>query len=197
MGRTMPKPAGYHWDEVLPVARPDKRPPCRWCKGPCLPPRSKLCSASCAEEWGRRFSWNRTRRAVEKRDKGVCRKCGLDTAAVRRDVLELAKLYTSGPYLIAALLTHGRHLATVEVIRRVGLPFRAVFKDRHLWEADHIIPVAEGGDHFAMANLQTLCLVCHRAKTAEQAGRRAAANRAAKPKEPRCPRRRPTTSKKS
>lgn len=32
-------------------------------------------------------------------------------------------------------------------------------------EADHIRPVAKGGDWFALSNLRTLCRSCHVAKT--------------------------------
>ena len=37
-----------------------------------------------------------------------------------------------------------------------------------LWEADHIVPRAEGGET-TRANLQRLCVPCHKSKTAEQA----------------------------
>ena len=36
-----------------------------------------------------------------------------------------------------------------------------------LWDADHIIPVAEGGGECDLSNMRTLCLKCHRARTAE------------------------------
>ena len=32
-------------------------------------------------------------------------------------------------------------------------------------EVDHRIPVADGGSLYLLSNLQTLCRVCHRAKT--------------------------------
>lgn len=33
------------------------------------------------------------------------------------------------------------------------------------WEADHIIPVSEGGGGCTISNYQTLCLECHKQKT--------------------------------
>lgn len=33
------------------------------------------------------------------------------------------------------------------------------------WEADHIVPVVEGGDS-NLENIRTLCIPCHRAATA-------------------------------
>lgn len=53
-------------------------------------------------------------------------------------------------------------------------------RQRHLWQvtldckhqmADHV-EVAAGGEH-SMENLQTLCTVCHKTKTAEFASMRA------------------------
>jgi 5-methylcytosine-specific restriction protein A len=37
----------------------------------------------------------------------------------------------------------------------------------HTWEADHIIPLHQGGTHHE-DNLQILCLICHKAKTKEE-----------------------------
>lgn len=33
------------------------------------------------------------------------------------------------------------------------------------WEADHIIPVSEGGGGYGLENFQTLCKECHKEKT--------------------------------
>jgi hypothetical protein len=51
----------------------------------------------------------------------------------------------------------------------------------HTWEADHIIPVVEGGGECGLENYRTLCLSCHRKETAALAKRRAERRRAAKP----------------
>lgn len=45
--------------------------------------------------------------------------------------------------------------------------------DGHTWEADHIIPVVEGGGECGLENYRTLCLPCHRKATAALAARRA------------------------
>jgi 5-methylcytosine-specific restriction endonuclease McrA len=37
------------------------------------------------------------------------------------------------------------------------------------WEADHIVPVAEGGGESSLDNFQTLCTPCHAKKTRQQA----------------------------
>ena len=42
-----------------------------------------------------------------------------------------------------------------------------------LWQADHIIPVIEGGGECTLKNLRTLCTACHKVETAALARRRA------------------------
>jgi hypothetical protein len=44
-----------------------------------------------------------------------------------------------------------------------------MWAERHAWEFDHIVPLADGGTH-ELSNMQTLCRPCHRAKTAREAG---------------------------
>ena len=46
-----------------------------------------------------------------------------------------------------------------------------------LWQADHILPVVEGGGECTLANLRTLCIICHNIETASLAKRRAAARK--------------------
>lgn len=45
---------------------------------------------------------------------------------------------------------------------------------QHLWEADHIVAVEDGGGAgCGLVNFRTLCLLCHKKRSAEQAGTRA------------------------
>ena len=46
-----------------------------------------------------------------------------------------------------------------------------------MWQADHIIPVVEGGGCCGLDNLQTLCIRCHKQDTKALAGRLAAKRR--------------------
>lgn len=55
------------------------------------------------------------------------------------------------------------------------LPFEK--RESSWWEADHIIPVAEGGGGCGPEGYRTLCLRCHRAETKKLAGRLAEARR--------------------
>ncbi len=41
-----------------------------------------------------------------------------------------------------------------------------------LWQADHVVPVAEGGGLCGLDNYQTLCRTCHTEKTAAQTARK-------------------------
>lgn len=83
---------------------------------------------------------------MRKRDRGVCRACGLDTNRLRREV-------------------QGR--GRTRRLRELGFLPR-----RSLWELDHVVPLIDGGSHDP-SNLQTLCVPCHRRKSAEEARARA------------------------
>lgn len=86
------------------------------------------------------------RRQVRKRDRGICRICRVDTNRVRREVQGAGR---------------------ARKLRELGFQPR-----RSLWELDHVVPLIDGGGHGA-DNLQTLCVPCHRRKTAEEARARA------------------------
>jgi 5-methylcytosine-specific restriction endonuclease McrA len=81
------------------------------------------------------------RRRVRKRDRGVCRACGVDTRRLDRE-------------------TRGLGRGRAERLRSLGFHPR-----RSLWELDHVRPLIEGGGH-DLSNLQTLCVPCHRRKSA-------------------------------
>lgn len=81
-----------------------------------------------------------------KRDRGICAHCGLN--AIREQI----RLKRARGDVRAALLQHW------------GLNARA---RRSLWDADHILPVAEGGGECDLDNIRTLCLRCHRVVTAQ------------------------------
>ena len=83
---------------------------------------------------------------VFRRDGGVCSTCGIDTQACYFE------------------LKRARGAKREKLLVRWGL---RRLNRKSLWDADHIVPVAEGGGECDLANLRTLCLICHRQKTAE------------------------------
>lgn len=119
-----------------------ERGACRWCGAEVPKGRFTFCSAPCVHQWKLRTDPGYLREQVFARDHGVCAACGVDTEALRKDKRKLD------------------YAARKQFERDWGL-------SRHLWDADHIVPVAEGGGQCDLSNMRTLCLPCHRAATAE------------------------------
>jgi len=124
---------------------PNGRGICRRCHAEVPKGRRTFCSAVCVHEWRLRTDPGYLRRQVLLRDRGICACCGLDTIAFYRRFRRLpaAKRAALQPRLD---LYAGR---------------------RSFWDADHIIPVAEGGGECDLSNLRTLCLWCHMEETAK------------------------------
>jgi len=127
------------------------RPLCRWCRTEIPSPRRTFCSDACVHEWKLRTDPGYLRERVLARDAGVCAKCGVDTVALRRDMRRLD------------------YAARRKFLRDWGLSENS---RKSLWDADHIIPVVEGGGQCDLANMRTLCLKCHREATAALRARR-------------------------
>jgi len=119
---------------------------CRWCALEVPPGRRTFCSPYCVHEWKLRTDPGYLREHVFARDRGVCGVCRADTEALRKRFRKLD------------------YRARREFLKewKVKEAWR-----RSLWDADHVIPVAEGGGECDLANMRTLCLKCHRAVTAE------------------------------
>lgn len=114
---------------------------CRWCGSEVPRGRFTFCGAACVHQWKLRTDPGYLREQVFQRDHGVCARCGEDTEALRKSK------------------------------RKLDYQSRKQFeKDwgsrRNLWDADHIVPVVEGGGECDLSNMRTLCLKCHREMTA-------------------------------
>ena len=131
---------------------PQGRPLCRACGLEVGPRRRSFCSDACVHHWRLRTDPNYVREAVLARDHGRCAACAINTEAQKREL-------TNVP------MRKRRAWLTAR-----GIPWARRFG--RWWDADHIRPVAEGGGECDLANYQTLCLACHRSKTAAQAARR-------------------------
>jgi 5-methylcytosine-specific restriction endonuclease McrA len=141
--RTMP---GGFADRASLARGINGRPLCRWCNLEIPPRRFTFCSDFCVHQWKLRTDPGYLREQVFARDRGVCRSCGVDTAAA---FLELKR---------------ARGVHRLKLLERWGLKR---ISRRTLWDADHILPVAEGGGECDLDNLRTLCLICHRRVTLE------------------------------
>ena len=123
---------------------PNGRCLCRWCNLEVPSGRQTFCSNWCVEEWRLRSDPGHLRQKVLERDRGICADCQLDCLAELRRIKKL------------------RGAARVRAEAAWGVRAR-----KSLWDADHLIPVAEGGGECDLSNMRTLCLKCHRARTVE------------------------------
>lgn len=121
---------------------------CRWCQLEILARRRRtFCSDYCVHQWRLRSDPGYLRDQVFARDGGVCAACQADTVA------------------IFSALKRARGAARAAGLSVYGM--RTITSRRSLWDADHILPVAEGGGQCDLDNLRTLCLPCHREFTAD------------------------------
>jgi 5-methylcytosine-specific restriction protein A len=135
------------WVKASEVERgADGRPLCRWCRSGIAEGRRRtFCSEACVHEWKLRTDPGYLRDKVFERDRGVCAQCGTDTKSLRGEMRKLD---------YAARRTFLKEWGLREGSRK------------SLWDADHIVPVAEGGGQCDLSNMRTLCLRCHREATA-------------------------------
>ncbi len=145
--------------EVATLQRGDEgRVLCRWCAVEVPRGRRTFCSAPCVDAWRIRTSPSYLRQQVFLRDRGICARCTVDTLAARR-------------IIGAARGARRQNLLALWGLVRLSR--------KSLWDADHIVPVVEGGGECDLANLRTLCLHCHRVVTESLRARRRAAREVA------------------
>ena len=137
-------PGGWVSGKAIPRG-PNGRGLCRWCALEVPRGRYTFCSAYCVHEWKLRTQPGYLREQVFLRDRGICVQCGIDTAAALR---QLRRSRGANRVALLEQWKPGRR-------RRASL-----------WDADHIIPVIEGGGECDLENIRTLCLRCHRVATA-------------------------------
>jgi 5-methylcytosine-specific restriction protein A len=119
---------------------------CRWCRLEVSKGRRTFCSRDCVHQWRLRTSPAYLRDAVLKRDRGICARCTVDTVSAY-SMLRRAR---------GAKRTALLHVWGLRDLRR-----------KSLWDADHVVPVVEGGGECDLSNLRTLCIHCHRVVTAD------------------------------
>jgi len=124
---------------------------------------------------------------------GHCRRCGRKVPKGRftfcgEDCVHEWRLRTTPAYVRLKLFERDRAICAICKRNSIeGLTggkawpvHRIVKRSGHLWQADHIVPVVEGGGECGLDNYRTLCTECHKQVTRELAARRAAERRKAK-----------------
>lgn len=148
---------------------------CVWCGGKLEGRRRSWCSDACVAEYRIANFAGDAASQVFRRDQGKCASCG-STPADRYRWRQNCALWTQSRWISRYRWPEGWDgEAPVTWIERTDPG----------WEADHIVPLwsvdRDAPDAFrfwTLANLQTLCLPCHKAKTAREAAQRAASRRA-------------------
>lgn len=131
---------------------------CAYCQSPLRGKQKRWCSDKCSSNAWREVNIRRgvssyIRSAVFARDKGFCSECGADTEKMERI------FHHARRSLLAELPYYYEDTATA-----IDAVWKIFCGSRTLWQADHIVEVAAGGEHH-LDNLQTLCTQCHKAKT--------------------------------
>lgn len=145
-----------------------KRPEghCKFCTGKIPGRRTTWCDEECKKQYFIACNDEKVLPvAIFERDRGVCKLCGTNVDKFHKLV------YTTTMDKVMDNLEKINYIFGTKL--RKDSPVRDIVhslfhhKDRRVWEIDHIIPVAKGGGICGLDNFQTLCLGCHRRKTAE------------------------------
>jgi len=124
---------------------------CRWCGSELTGRKTSWCGPQCSDEVFIRCWPGHASFMVWQRDRGICSNCGLDTEKRRDTLLKIRRRF-------------GFEIFNAIQMRYRKLGFPPVYQS--WWEADHIIPVSEGGGQCGLNNYRTLCVPCHKAETA-------------------------------
>uniref|UniRef100_A0A3Q1C297 Zinc finger, RAN-binding domain containing 3 n=1 Tax=Amphiprion ocellaris TaxID=80972 RepID=A0A3Q1C297_AMPOC len=124
---------------------------------------TRFCSHRCQEEFQLRSSQTYMRSRVLEAEQGICQHCGLQAHDL------FLKVRDTQPSQRKEMLenTWLAQLSLKELNKMIRAPVEGDF-----WQVDHIRPVYSGGGQCSLDNLQTLCTVCHKARTAQQAKER-------------------------
>ena len=163
--------------KTLPPIRQDKFGYylCRHCKRPCPGMERHWCSEACLRYYLTTSQGSFVRALLFERDHGICAECGVNAgqmdaalARLKADVLH-PLLMTIHPMIVATLRAEG--WTNVKCRGKGSYPDAVEFSS--CWEAHHIQSVVEGGGECGLKNYRTLCFVCHKKVSAEQARARA------------------------
>ncbi|KEG12264.1 putative SNF2 DNA repair protein [Trypanosoma grayi] len=117
-----------------------------------------FCSGACRAAFYIKRSGSAVRRSVREADKGICSRCQVDCETLCA-LVAVATTRRDRECVIDRMHPHMRHYPNL-FNRLVENPVPG-----NVWNADHILPVSQGGGQANMDNLQTLCVACHADKT--------------------------------
>jgi 5-methylcytosine-specific restriction enzyme A len=155
---------------------------CRLCKQPCADESRHWCSEECLRKYLTISNGAYVRAQLFERDGGICAECGVNGAQMNEALARLKDdllhplLMTIHPMIVTTLRAEG--WTNVKLRGRGSYADAVAFTS--CWEADHVQSVAEGGGQCGLENYRTLCFVCHKRASKEQASARARARRANK-----------------
>jgi len=118
----------------------------------------------------------------------LCRQCKAPVPPRRKtfcskECVHEWKLRTQMSYLRGQVFARDRGVCAqcgIDTMAARSVYLRRARGTGHLWQADHIMPVVEGGGQCGLDNIQTLCTECHKKTTRELSKRMAAARRGQK-----------------
>lgn len=183
----MPAPAPEQLPRVRTISVPRFRKllgrekgQCTWCGAKLPRHRTSWCSDECVHEFRIRYHASYIRHRVFERDKGVCAMCGNDSHYWLRFYHKIQDYVYNGRWktdVCQDWRTHKRNKRGRKNRRKMERRAKgsnwAPIHEYSQWEADHIVPVVEGGSSLGLENIRTLCLKCHKRETANLAGKRA------------------------
>ncbi|KFW89508.1 DNA annealing helicase and endonuclease ZRANB3, partial [Phalacrocorax carbo] len=124
---------------------------------------TRFCSHACQEDFSIRSSQSYLRTKVFEIERGVCQFCNQNAQELYLSIRDAPK--SQRKKLLESSWMSCLPLGQLNEI--ITNPMEGQF-----WQADHIKPVYSGGGQCSLENLQTLCTVCHRKRTAQQAKER-------------------------
>lgn len=103
------------------------------------------------------FASSRIREQLFTLEQGKCQKCGIDANALYLRIQSLQPAERLNALIHANWYIPKGKKALDKLLQHP--------KEGDFWQADHIIPVAEGGGSCGLDNLRTLCTPCHQNET--------------------------------
>ncbi|XP_050756332.1 DNA annealing helicase and endonuclease ZRANB3 [Gymnogyps californianus] len=124
---------------------------------------TRFCSHACQDDFSIRSSQSYLRTKVFEIEHGVCQFCNQNAQELYLSVRDAPKSQRK-KLLESSWMSH---LPLGQLNEIITNPTEGQF-----WQVDHIKPVYSGGGQCSLENLQTLCTICHRQRTAKQAKER-------------------------